>query len=360
MLLKALTFQLPTHYLTFYDDDKTKIEKITEYEIPGNYSQPSYLDIDQSGNIWFVESGSGKITKFDSLSETFDQHILPNPYVNGSINPIGIAIDNEGYIWYTQFRTSKLGRLDPSSGQIDEFSTGTFTAGTYQLVKDQWGFLWTIQFSADRLIQIHPTRFEIWEFAIPTKNSFAQTLALDGDGNIWFIERDGSKLGFFNTSIQAPFVVNLAYAEADNFCEKCQLDTRARHAEINLRLSFIEPYVGDLFFIARGNMEPSGLLKNMEIKFLPDKAELNSTRAIRLINNIYIGQISNVQFLPNVELTPGKYYITVGAVTNDLSYYAGKLIELNVENQPSVIPAFMMLIFGTFICFYFLTDKPRK
>ena len=174
--------------INFHNNDKTKINTITVYEIPGNYSQPSYLDIDKQGNIWFVESGSGKITKFDSFLETFDQYTLPNPYVNGSINPIGIVIDDEGYIWYTQFRTSLIGRLDPSSGQIAEFSTGTLTSGTYQLVKDRWGDIWTLQFRADRLIEINPSDLQIWEFTIPTQNSFAQTLATDPSGDIWFIE----------------------------------------------------------------------------------------------------------------------------------------------------------------------------
>ena len=353
--------------ITFYNNDKTKINTITEYKIPGNYSQPSYLDIDKQGNIWFVESGSGKITKFDSILETFDQYTLPNPYVNGSINPIGIVIDNDGYIWYTQFRTSLLGRLDPSSGQIVEFSTGTLTAGTYQLVKDRWGDIWTIQFRADRLIEINPTDLEIWEFTIPTQNSFAQTLTSDANGNIWFIERDSSKLGFFNMSIQAPYIANLAFTSADgaldgseNLCGRCELDVIGNRAAINIRLSFIEEYVGNLFFISRGNMAPSGLLKDMEVKFFPETVDLDDTRNIRFRNNIFVGHVSNIQFLPTKDLIPGTYYITVGAATNDLSYYAGKVIELRVEPLPSLVPGFIMLIFGLFICFSFLNDKPKN
>ena len=353
--------------ITFHNNDKTKINTITEYEIPGNYSQPSYLDIDKQGNIWFVESGSGKITKFDSFLETFDQYTLPNPYVNGSINPIGIVIDDEGYIWYTQFRTSLLGRLDPSSGQIAEFSTGTLTSGTYQLVKDRWGDIWTLQFRADRLIEINPTDLQIWEFTIPTQNSFAQTLAPDPSGDIWFIESGSSKLGFFNMSLRAPFITNFAFVSAgakldgsENLCGMCELDVLGRRGTINIRLSFIEDYVGNLFFIARGNMAPSGLLKDMEVKFFPDKVDLDTTRNIRDRSNVFVGHISNVQILHTRDLTPGTYYITVGATTNDLSYYAGKIIELHVEPIPSSVPSFIMLIFGLFICFSFLNDKPKN
>ena len=173
-----------------------------------------------------------------------------------------------------------IGRLDPSSGQIAEFSTGTLTSGTYQLVKDRWGDIWTLQFRADRLIEINPSDLQIWEFTIPTQNSFAQTLAPDPSGDIWFIESGSSKLGFFNMSLRAPFITNFAFVSAgdeldgsENLCGTCELDVLGRKGTINIRLSFIEDYVGNLFFIARGNMAPSGLLRDMEVKFFPDKVK---------------------------------------------------------------------------------------
>ena len=107
-------------------------------------------------------------------------------------------------------------------------------------------------------------------------------------------------------------------------------------------------------------MAPSGLLKDMEVKFFPETVDLDDTRNIRFRNNIFVGHVSNIQFLPTKDLIPGTYYITVGAATNDLSYYAGKVIELRVEPLPSLVPGFIMLIFGLFICFSFLNDKPKN
>ena len=168
-------------------------------------------------------------------------------------------------------------------------------------------------------------------------------------------------------SLRAPFITNFAFVSAgdeldgsENLCGTCELDVLGRKGTINIRLSFIEDYVGNLFFIARGNMAPSGLLKDMEVKFFPDKVDLDATRNIRDRSNVFVGHVSNVQILHTRDLTPGTYYITVGATTNDLSYYAGKIIELHVEPMPSSVPSFIMLIFGLFICFSFLNDKPKN
>ncbi|MFQ6011997.1 MAG: hypothetical protein ACE5KG_07475, partial [Nitrososphaerales archaeon] len=98
-------------------------EGIIEYQIPTASSRPSYMEIDESGIIWFVESGPGKITSFDPTSEEFTEYLLPGEGVGGgTVNPIGLSIDNEGKIWYTQFRTSIIGRLDPISGDVTEYA----------------------------------------------------------------------------------------------------------------------------------------------------------------------------------------------------------------------------------------------
>ena len=54
----------------------------------------------------------------------------------GTVNPIGLAIDKNGDVWFSQFRTSRIGQLNPDTGQIKEYSTGTLTAGTYQIIAD--------------------------------------------------------------------------------------------------------------------------------------------------------------------------------------------------------------------------------
>ena len=281
---------------------------LIEYEIPSNFSSPSYLEFDAQGNIWIVESGPGKLAKFNPDTNIFTEYILPHDDVGGgTVNPIGLAIDKNGDIWFSQFRTSRIGQLNPDTGQIKEYSTGTLTAGTYQIIADNDGNIWTIQFRADRLIKISPSDKMISEYKIPSNNTFAETLVSDKFGNIWFIERDTNTLGFLNSSKPKPIQIVF---DTKNF----QI---AKHRDSITTMKVKSDQ--QTFFLARGNMRVTGILDAFDVTFSPSRIEKTDS-------------FSDIQVNLNSdrELENGIYYLTIGASTMDLAYYRGTFIEINV------------------------------
>ena len=286
----------------------TDPNSLHEYRIPSNISSPSYFEFDLNENIWLIESGPGKITKFDTKKSQFTEFILPSEGVGGgTVNPIGLAIDKDGNIWYSQFRTSRLGKLNPITSEITEYATGTLTSGTYQIISDKDGNIWTTQFRANRLIKISPQTNSISEFTIPSDNTFTQTLIADSNGNIWFIERNENKLGFFNSQIPAPTEI---------FFDSLKLTVNRPQSSIS---KFDIDSAVDVFFLARGNARVTGLLDGINVDFKP-----SHTDPIEQTTVTYSIQADR-------NLPDGVTQLTIGAATMDLSYYTGFFIEVEMK-----------------------------
>ena len=46
---------------------------VTEYKIPTVCTQPLAIKVAPDGNVWFIETNTGSITKFDPVSEQFTE-----------------------------------------------------------------------------------------------------------------------------------------------------------------------------------------------------------------------------------------------------------------------------------------------
>lgn len=289
---------------------------IIEYKIPTPTSRPSYIEIDESGIVWFVESGPGKIASFDPETEEFTEYILPGEGVGGgTVNPIGLSIDNEGRIWYTQFRTSIIGRLDPVSGEVVEYATGALTSGTFGMTKDSTGDIWTIQFRADRVVRISPEDLRIWEYQIPSNRSFAQTITSDHLGNVWFIERDNDKIGVIDGKKSFPFAI-----ETDS---RTVTISRGNRQALGMEVKSNGDSVGEVFLIARGNTRVTGVLSGIQVTFSPERIFLDENTESNSRLDINVGET----------VEPKTYQVTLGASDLKLELYAGVFVELDVLEQ---------------------------
>ena len=85
---------------------------ITEYKIPTDCTQPLAITTDDSGIVYFVQTNTGKIAKFDPDTEYFVEY--PNPDWPTGARSMTWGIDYSfGDVWYT----------DDSFDSIWKFST---------------------------------------------------------------------------------------------------------------------------------------------------------------------------------------------------------------------------------------------
>ena len=49
-------------------------EYVKEYKIPTPCTQPLAITVDHNGMVWFAQTNTGKVAKFDPLTETFTEY----------------------------------------------------------------------------------------------------------------------------------------------------------------------------------------------------------------------------------------------------------------------------------------------
>ncbi len=179
---------------TFCETSDAKSNKyITEFKIPTACTQPLGITTDSSGNIWFTESNTGKIAKFDPSTKNFTEYANPLWQSHEKSMMWGIGYAPDGNIWYTDSGHYLIWKFSPTdkkysdfnypitSGQKDSFPQMLVVNGKEILVNDFVGRKIT-SFNSD---QAGPTiNYSI--IPSPGNYNFTSDLAIDSSGKIWY------------------------------------------------------------------------------------------------------------------------------------------------------------------------------
>lgn len=112
-----------------------------------------------SGDLWFTESGVGKVghVSISTLSTGSANHVteLVVPTA-GSKDLRNIAADPNGNVWITLPTANKIARINVSASPvtIDEFSLKTAGATPYAIEPGPDGAMWFTEFAGKRLGRI--------------------------------------------------------------------------------------------------------------------------------------------------------------------------------------------------------------
>lgn len=74
---------------------------ITEFKIPTVCAQPLAITTDPSGTVWFTESNTGKLAKFDPFTRLFTEYENAKWPKGDRAMMWGIANTDDGNLWYT-------------------------------------------------------------------------------------------------------------------------------------------------------------------------------------------------------------------------------------------------------------------
>lgn len=165
--------------------------KYTVYDIPRSYAVPHCLAPDHDGNIWFVEIGANRVTKFDTKTKEFRDYPIPTP----ESQPHGITVDKDGNVWFTEAGKDKIGRIEPKTGIVTEFAVpaggnrpgargGVGRIHTPMMGKD--GFLYATNEWLSTVVKLDPKTGQTWEHATRTPKARPYGIQIDFEGNVWF------------------------------------------------------------------------------------------------------------------------------------------------------------------------------
>jgi len=166
---------------------------ITEFKIPTACTQPLGITADPNGNVWFTESNTGSIAKFDPFTKNFTEYENPLWQKHEKSMMWGIGYVSDGNIWYTDSGHTLIWKFSTTDkkyanfnypvtlGEKEAFPQILVINGKEILVNDFVGK----KITSFNLDQVGP-RIDYSTIASPGNYNFTSAMAADSNGKIWY------------------------------------------------------------------------------------------------------------------------------------------------------------------------------
>ena len=170
--------------------DAKSTDYVHEYIIPTECTNPLAIVSDYDGNVWFTETNTGNLAKFDPTTETFTEYDNPTWPLGGRSMMWGIDYAPDGSVWFTDETydsvwsfstiTEEYNRLSyPSDG--NSLPQKLMIDGSQIIINDFTGNKLTI-------LNINLSDEEVNYLSIPSAldDSVTADFALDANNDIWY------------------------------------------------------------------------------------------------------------------------------------------------------------------------------
>ncbi|NWJ77172.1 hypothetical protein HX865_01495 [Marine Group I thaumarchaeote] len=185
-------------------------EYVKEYKIPTACTQPLAITVDPYGMVWFAQTSTGKVAKFDPLTETFTEYdnsvwenvekIFIVSAIENNMEPTklrsmmwGIDYFPDGSIWFTDERTDAIWKFSIDTESYDRISysqTDENKSSLPQKLVIEGSKIIINDFTGGRLsfLDYAQDKQGLRHYAIPAVMDGAVTsdFAIDSDKNVWY------------------------------------------------------------------------------------------------------------------------------------------------------------------------------
>jgi virginiamycin B lyase len=185
-------------------------EYVKEYKIPTACTQPLAITVDHSGMVWFAQTNTGKVVKFDPVTETFteyDNSVWENvekmfvlSAIENNMEPTklrsmiwGIDYFPDGSIWFTDERTDAIWKFSIDTESYDRISYSQTDEGKSSLPQKlviEGSKIIINDFTGGRLsfLDYAQDREGLLHYAIPSvmEDAVTSDFAIDSDKNVWY------------------------------------------------------------------------------------------------------------------------------------------------------------------------------
>ncbi|MGY5152524.1 MAG: Vgb family protein, partial [Candidatus Nitrosopumilus sp. bin_6a] len=165
---------------------------IKEFEIPTPCTQPLSIIADSEGKIWFTETNTGSIAKFDPESEEFTEYPNDMWSLNGASMSWGIALTEDDEIWFTDEQYGALWKFSIPEETYSKFEIQGKTKKSFPQKIGLYNDNFVINdFTGKQIIVLNHEKLDEGQYSNSTlsipEGFFTSQAVIDIEGNMWFV-----------------------------------------------------------------------------------------------------------------------------------------------------------------------------
>jgi virginiamycin B lyase len=163
---------------------------IKEYSIPTVCTNPLAVVTDYSGNVWFAETNTGKLGKFDPITESFTEFENPLWPQNGRSMIWGMDYSPDGSVWYTDESYDSIWKFTPDNQKYQRIDFPSDGDSLPQKLKILGSQVVINDFNGNKLTFLDPTlsdeELSYLNIPSPVDGSVTGDFAIDEYNNVWY------------------------------------------------------------------------------------------------------------------------------------------------------------------------------
>jgi len=183
---------------------------VKEYSIPTVCTNPLAIVADYDGNVWFTQTNTGKLAKFDPQTESFYEFDNPSWPKGGRSMMWGIDYSPDGSVWFTDETYDSLWRFLPDTEKYQRVAYPSEGNSLPQRLKVDGSQIIVNDFTGNKITFLDPAQtgedLNYLSIPSPVDNSVTADFAIDADDNIWYtnwlFQESGVLVKYDNTGFQ--------------------------------------------------------------------------------------------------------------------------------------------------------------
>ena len=188
---------------------------VREFSIPTLCTNPLAIVTDYDGNVWFTETNTGKIAKFDPVTERFTEYDNMSWPPGGRSMMWGIDYAPDGSLWYTDEAFDSVWKFSTIDETYDRLSYPSEGNSLPQKLRIDGSQIIINDFTGNKLTLLDPNQsgeaVNYLSIPSPVDDSVTADFAIDANDNVWFtnwLYQQGGVLVKFNQNGYLESVAN--------------------------------------------------------------------------------------------------------------------------------------------------------
>ena len=193
--------------------DAKSTKFITEYKIPTHCTQPQAITTDTQGNVWFAQSNTGKLAKFNPLSESFTEY--ENRFWPRNDNSMiwGIDYASDGTLWFTDDKNDSVWKFEIATLEYDRVNLPSLDYSLPQRLTVDGSKIIINDFTGNQIIFLDniQSKDEFTIYTLPSNSEEAVTAAftIDSKNNLWYSNWILEQVGVLSKINQTSFDLSI-------------------------------------------------------------------------------------------------------------------------------------------------------